>query len=530
MHFAAPWFLTLLIPLIGVAVWLMSRRGESADVPFVHLWPRDAAPVGRAWRFGKLPLWIALLLSAVFFAILSAADLRIGSRMEQPVTLIVDRGVNMSAIDRDGRSVLHQILAEIEPYAIAPKRIIAVPVAPGVSLESWQSQLTNLKMSAVDSAPMLNASVDAALRESDRPVLVLTNQEVPKRDRVIVAAPKSPPGFNCGIAHIAAGDGQVMIRVIGNESRRMQLRVRSGDLNVERAVSLAADQAQDVFIELPSFGELISAEIVEPDAITADNIAWLVRGAIWPTIQVPPGTPVVLSRMAAVYARHREADRGNIVAVTTDAGEKNAAVVIGAVAAAEAVGDIGGPIEITHEIGRRIDWSAALRGARIGGEPDQSWQPLVRVGGRTILALRNVGARQVLINFWSDEFAQTPSFVMLMTDVFDSFATSSDAWSSEPMRKPPVDWSLITTALAGFEDSPGVYRDSLGQLHAMNAVAVLRDLREMQNLESQIDQIPTELANGRSSAAAVALVSIVSLAAGVLVMRRGSHSISIASP
>lgn len=518
MIFAAPWFLTLLIPLIGVAVWLMSRRGESADVPFVHLWPRDAAPMGRSWRLGRLPLWIALLLLGALAAILSAADLRIGSRIERPVTLIVDRGVNMSAIDRDGRNVLQQIRNEIEPYAIAPKRIILVPPAEDVSPENWRSEIANLKMSAVDSSEMLNASIDAALRESDRPVLVLTNQDVPKRDRVIVAAPESPPGFNCGIVHFAAGNGQVMIRVIGNQSRQVRLRVRSGEVNVDRGVSISADQSQDVFFDLPAFGESISAEIVEPDVIAADNFAWLARSASWAAIEVRPGAPAAVSRMAVVYAKHREADRSNIVAVTSDAAVNGAAVVIGATGASETLGEISGPIEITQEIGRAIDWPAALRGSRIGSEPDSSWQPLVRVGERTILAQRDVVARQVLVNFWSDDFAATPAFVVLMTDIFESFARGSSDWSSEPMRRPARDWKLITPAIESYEDSPGVYRDSFERLHALNASVVTT--RPIQQTINQIESIPTQLAHGRKSAAAFAMISMLLLAVGVFLTRR----------
>lgn len=518
MHFAAPWFLTLLIPLIGVAVWLMSRRGESAEVPFVHLWPRDAAPIGRAWRLGRLPLWIALLLLAALAAILSAADLRIGSRIERPVTLIVDRGVNMSAIDRDGSQVLQQILGEIESLAIAPKRIITIPPAGDVSLDDWRNEIANLKMSAVDSAEMLNAGVYAALREHDMPVLVLTNLDVPRRDRVIVAAPNSPPGFNCGIAHIAAADKQVMIRVTGNESLPVQLRIRSGEATVERGLSLEANRAQDVFVDLPSFGETISAEIVEPDSITADNFAWLARSASWPAIEVRPGAPSVLSRMATVYAKHRESDRRNIVAVTTDAAVKGAAVVIGATGALEMLSEVSGPIEITQEIGRAIDWPAALRGARVGIEPDALWQPLVRVGGCTILAQRDVGGRQVLINFWSDDFAQTPGFVVLMTDVFDSFSRDSQEWSSRPMRTPPSDWQLMTPAIEGFEDSPGVYRDSFQRLHALNAAVVTT--RAIRDSATRIESIPTQLADGRRSAAAFALTSMLLLAVGIFMMRR----------
>src|SRR5215831_12048877 len=98
MHLLSPLYLIALIPWVVIAIWLLRGARESSRVPFLPLW-RGAEAQPRTHRQLRLPpIPIALALLAALIAILAAARPTFTtSSLNTPLTLIIDRGLTMSA-------------------------------------------------------------------------------------------------------------------------------------------------------------------------------------------------------------------------------------------------------------------------------------------------------------------------------------------------------------------------------------------------------------------------------------------------
>ena len=73
MTFSSPLVLLLVLPLLGMLVWLCTGRLTRREVPFVYLWQDAsglAAPV-TAWQ--RPPAWPIVLLIAAILAVVAAA-------------------------------------------------------------------------------------------------------------------------------------------------------------------------------------------------------------------------------------------------------------------------------------------------------------------------------------------------------------------------------------------------------------------------------------------------------------------------
>src|SRR5687768_6767128 len=94
MSFAAPIWLVGLVPWAALAVWLLTGRREEARVPFVHLWPRGAAPVRTRRSMRLPPVALACLLLAMLLAVVAAARPVVSRASDvRDVTLVVDLDV-----------------------------------------------------------------------------------------------------------------------------------------------------------------------------------------------------------------------------------------------------------------------------------------------------------------------------------------------------------------------------------------------------------------------------------------------------
>src|SRR4051794_37278934 len=114
MSFAAPLCLLFLIPWLGLLLWLLSGQRHRVNVPFLELWsgPITGPKVKRTIQ--PPPIALACALVAMLFAIIGAASPLIHSRQSNSsATLIVDRGVMMSAEPR--RSQLYRSFPPIQP-------------------------------------------------------------------------------------------------------------------------------------------------------------------------------------------------------------------------------------------------------------------------------------------------------------------------------------------------------------------------------------------------------------------------------
>ena len=75
MRFAASTWLILLLPWALLAAWVLwsNLRSAPARVPFVHLWPRSAAPARAPRRLARPPAGVLALLAALLLAVLGSA-------------------------------------------------------------------------------------------------------------------------------------------------------------------------------------------------------------------------------------------------------------------------------------------------------------------------------------------------------------------------------------------------------------------------------------------------------------------------
>jgi len=514
MVFQTPLFLLLLIPCAAIAIWLMRRRGDETAVPFVHLWPDDAPAARRSLQRQRLPGWIVLMLAAVACGIVAAAGLMLGAERERRVNLVIDRGVTMSAIDGSGDAAFESIIKLLSSEAGAGLKAASITVVPhspaadAAMADGSASTLGTLRRSAVETGQSLEAAIAQQLRTSGLPVVVATARAPePPNSRVIIVPPPMRRG-NAGIVSLAAEQSpapQVMVRVRSDTRQSVTVTVRSGSELVRRAVQVEAHRVERLFFDLPSLDEIIEVRVeASTDLLAADDRGWLVRTASWPRVEVRGTSPGELARLIELYSQQRTGnDASPVVRVSTAGSEmvggKERAVFVQTTG--EPAGNVStDSIEILSDLGRGVDWAAALRGASIGAEPDASWQPIVRVAGKTVVAQRSAPARQVLVNFWSPTFPREADFVVLFASIFDSFAGGELRWAAEPMFIPPPSWKPVTPAVEGYEPSPGMYRDETGKLHALNAVDITLPTIEPTDWQPRLAAIPRTPVGGRDLA------------------------------
>src|ERR1700722_18934036 len=174
MQFLAPLWLIGLIPWAGLAIWLLRGSGDTTHVPFVRLWPSGAtAKSSRAFRIP--PLAVASMLAAILLWILAAAGPAWGVQSGRSITLIVDRGLTMSATNPSGdRRFVEaaQMLASAIPEN-CQLDLMAVPSAHPTS-GTWQTQVNNLHSTAAIDPQ----AVRRAVRSAQGPVVLLSEQDL----------------------------------------------------------------------------------------------------------------------------------------------------------------------------------------------------------------------------------------------------------------------------------------------------------------------------------------------------------------
>ena len=546
MTFASPAFLLLLLPVAVVGIYLMSRGGAVVEVPSTRFWSIDSPRTGARWRWGGLPAWVWLALASAALAVTAAAGPLIGGRWVRPVTLIVDRGVTMSAGDSDDattrlRSVFESLSTAQARAGIAPLRVVLVPggavdVGGGSDTpgeRDWR-EISAEPPTAVDTRQALRAAVRDEFTAGDRPVVVATDQPIeaePGRLGVIPPVHSRSPGGNVGIVAIgaAASPPRLLIRLrASTDVQSVALHAGSAGATIRHTVDrLAAGEEREVILDLPQLGDVVEARVVAPgDVLPADDTAWLVRAWSWPKIEARSAIGRDLARFVEVYAQQRSTDPdAPVVEISSPAPPAGRGVWVRPPGDGSVLtGD--GEARVTGGIGQELDWREILQDARIGPEPDASWRPIVAVGGRTLLAERTAPERQVLVNFASPALARRADFVVLFGQIFDSFADGAGrapGWSSAAMIEPPPGWVLTTPPVPGLSASPGVYRDSAGRLHALNVGDVRLPTAGDGDWIVPLSSLPAAHVAGRSMALAVTALAGVLLVASVTlgVARRG---------
>ena len=508
MSFASPIWLIGLLPWAALAAWLLSGRREEARVPFVHLWPKSAAPLRVRRELHIPPLAIVCLLVALLLAVLAAAGPQwagAAGAMRRDVTLVVDLHVTSPARD---------------PIAVelVPQRVVLVRGDATEEVESsrWRERVG--KLSGQPTLEALRAAVAEALGRDERPVVVLSNQrlEIDSKRLVQIASDATPR--NVGIVRVSARAqpaGQVMVTLRNQSShRRTELTVSSDGTTQRQTIDLPATGGEkSYFIDMPTMGRIVAATITADDDIDADNQAWLVRRAAWPVVEARGDLPAELVRVIEAYRKLRPADdrskRLTVVTGSTPAAEPAAIIALDG-----AEQSIEGPLRIAeHAVAANVDWDDSLGPARVSEPPPGEWTPLVRAGARVLVAARERPARQVWVGFQSDTWPRHGSFVIFWTNVFDWLGQGGgDAFVGEAVRRLDPQWRRLdelsgARASATVEPAPGIWGRDDGEMRALNAIDINLDPPPPQDWRARLAAPPPPTAPSRANLAGAALVA-----------------------
>jgi hypothetical protein len=468
MLFATPIWLLALIPWAALATWMLWGRREQVGVPFLALWhAADARPTTRrAARPPPLP--IVLLLLATLLAILAAGSPTLSAPATPAITVILDRGITMSA--RDGDAYRYVRAAREVADAIERSGIIFVQPVPGTEQITDRQRLSAVAESApptaLDTAGDVKQAVLRALSVRNGLVVVVTDQPLGLDDpRVVIVSPVPVPP-NIGIAHVAARElprGQVMVRLHADASRKVVVVVTSDGQRAEQTV----DAPGTAFIDMLRLGKTIEVSLATNDALTADDRAWLVRETGWPRIEPIATLPAELTRVVDAYRKLRPSrEDARVVSIVHAANGGGEAVIL-----APATSAAAGAVHIVdHPVIANVVWAEVLREARVGDAPPAGFAPVVAIGNRAVVAVRE-DPRQVWVAVDAPTFAQRADYVIFWTNVFDWLGQGGDAFVARPVGLLGGGWRRLTDGPTGAEPGlwPGLYERGDGTLRAVNA-------------------------------------------------------------
>jgi hypothetical protein len=476
MSFLSPIWLTLLLPWALLAIYLLTGQRERVAVPFLPLWDRTISAPKAKRSFRAPPLPIVLLLVAMLLAIVGAAGPTFIFAYRNAATLIIDRGVTMSAAARWPREPTR---ARDMMYASGYGELL-YRFLPGTE-ELNQVILKVPSPLAENSQDALNDAVRSALGEDDDPVVIVSDQTVTTANPRIVQISPEDSVRNVGVVSVSARatpNAQVMVR-LRNQSdlNDAAITVRSGDAVHTQKIQLPAREGeQNYFIDLPNLADVVEVKIDAKDDLPIDNVAWLVRRQAWPRIQPVDPLPAEVQRMIEVYQKNRpaSANSSSVVLATALAHLPAARPGIVMASGTPAPVDRNALNIVPHELTRDVDWSPLASSATNASLPSADWTPLVRAGDSVLLAIRE-DAKQAMIAIDPRSAASSPQFVILWGKLFDWAGQGGDAYSTDRVHAIDDAWKLVTTDDASKRYDPplaGVYRRRDGALLAMSALDV----------------------------------------------------------
>jgi hypothetical protein len=487
MAFLSPLWLLALLPWALLAAWLLRGRRRRVKVPFLHLWrgPLPLETPRRGWR--TPPMWLALVLLALLTALLAAAKPVVRSHYMAgaPLTIIVDRGMSMSATD-DGKpryiAVCERLAERMRQMPTPPRdvRLIAAPgdVTPSAG-SNWLEKVRSLPPTALDTRDAVIASVHDELARSDRPVLLVSDQMIAIANPRFVQIGPTGAIENVVIVKLSARASptpQVMVRVRNDGARKIaHLRV-SSDQTSERAIELPpSGSEQNYFFDLPQLGQVIHAQLLERDDQPADDQAWLVRESSFARIEIRAALSPELRRMLEVYQRNRPPSAQSRIVAVVDSEAKLPSGSPGIIVSSALQPVRGSPNVAVHPVTRDVNWQAVADRAMAADAPG-GFAPVVSIDGRPLVAVRSDPARQVWVGFDAGGWSASVDFVVFWANVLSWVGEGGQEYAGHPLSDFQQDWKweeppkLSPAPLAG--QWPGVYKSSDGMRHALNAPVV----------------------------------------------------------
>jgi len=460
-------------------------------VPFLALWQNGEARPTKSRAVHPPPIAIALLLLTILLAILAASSPTISSPNAGRVTVLVDRGITMSA--RDGDAYRYQRAADVVWPHLSGRsiKIVAVP--------HWSGESTTVRPippTAVDTSGEVPQGVIRLLATTNDPIVVLTDQPIDTTDpRVVVVAP-SPLPQNAGIEHVGARDtpaAQVMVRVGATQTGKHGIVVGSDGKRVEQSVEGTA------FIDMAGLGRTVEVALGQGDVLSADDRAWLVREVGWPRIQPIAALPPELARMVETYRKLRPSrDDARVISIlgspNPTAGES--VILAPATSAANSA-----PVVAAHPVTAGVAWPEILKDSRLGDAPPAGFTPVVSVENHVAVAVREQPVRQVWVSLDAPAFPRRADYVVFWTNVFDWLGRGGDAFVAHPIGLLSNDWRRVTDGPEGTAPGlwPGMYERSDGTLRAVNAPFVRPpDVRPVTDWQQRLARAVARTRGGRA--------------------------------
>ncbi len=488
MFFAAPWWLIGLAPWGALAVWLLRGRRRRVRVPFVAFWKdaEKAEPPRRGFQWP--PAWVMLAMVAALLAILGAG--RPHSRWPaggQPITIIVDRGITMSAGNESrfrqaARQVDEQLSKDFQSWTTID--LIDVPGRETTARpNNWKSLVDAMPVTALDTRDTLIATVHQKLKESTGLVISISDQPIDISDPRLIQCSPSTPVDAILISRIAARDkpaAQIMVELLNESSRsNANVQITTDGQTLSRAVDLPPrGQRASYFFDSKNLGDRIEASVIDGGA-PASNHAWLVREGSFPKVQIETTLDPGIQRMIEVYSRNRPPTNGaqtvRVCGSLQDLPDDGTGIVVSQ--SRESV-----PFQslsfASHPILEHVDLkSISADGLMISSGAPQGWTPLISMGDRILAAYRTEPHRAVWIGFDSPAWERTPDFVIFWANLLDWVGAGGQGYVSHPLTDVNPAWQMISpTGLSPAPVSgqwPGLYKTGNdGQIVAVNAPVV----------------------------------------------------------
>jgi len=523
MILTSPLWLLALLPWAGVCVWVLMNRRRRVPVPFVHLWRGPVVAPRSKQRLTLPPIAIIAVLVATLLAIVSASRPATGgAHAGRALTVVVDRGLTMSAQGETDLRFRESIDALLNLHDVTSASVFVLP-APDAAVTSLRAA-RDLGATALDTELLVHQLVARLLATTDDAVLVLSDHDFSQVMTGSRAAQLRPdrPVESVGIVHVASRDTPFPQTLLQISNPLTQVTVRVG-LNVDgrslsKEVTLPGPgRTTDVTFDIPDGTMTQEAWVDTNDALLADDRAFLVRQATAIRFEAHSTLPASVQRMIDVYRRARaapdeqagehstgdDASRGVVVdSLFRLADSVRGVAVLSDAGTAEPIGADAAVVVEDHPLTALVDWRRAASGARASGAPGDGWLSLVSVGDRVLLASRTVPQRQVWVGFVSDEFPRSTDFVILWTRIFDWLGNGREAWTSQTVSSDVVDEKIErrSTSPQGADARwwPGVVESAARGRVALNAPPVpVRQALSQEARQTQLQQVNALLADVR---------------------------------
>ena len=342
-------------------------------------------------------------------------------------------------------------------------------------------------------------------------VVLVSNQLVPVEDPRLVQVTPDQAMNGVGIDSlqvVGVPRPQAMVR-IANESDLSEatLSIHSDGQTIEDEIKLPdRGGAKNYFMDLPSAGKVIEADLSAEGDSLVDQKAWSVQRSVWPKIEADTGIVPELTKMIDVYGRLRPAGADSTtVTVTTAPRELNREAAV-AVWLNPQPDDV--PVQVSQGLvvakgplsTEGVNWDDVLAdatAAHVGPEGD--WEPVVSAGKFVLVAIREHPVRQVWIGFQAAGFSDRADFVVFWSEIFNWLGKAGPVYSAQTIPSPNGDWVPILSHSAD------------GSVTAYNAPPMPEHLVDHLEWRDNLGKLPPRLRVGERPLAGLLLLGALAL-------------------